>query len=725
MQLELDQLDFSELGEVSGLNLLAVVEGDDKDVSEALRVQRCHHSGCGNWGHAREDGYCRHCGRKIKDHEYSYGFPKLEISECRVVLWNGTDGKLMKKKESRTTTGGVHSMGLYEDKDHSREYVEIMEEKYDPDLAGRFVELQQVLEELELLNKRWKPPLAVFQEEYQRTLWIYPRLPKEKGWHNNITASSYIFVRELDPLKVRDIAGIGIQLCDIAEKIHKRGYVWASLKLSDLVLSRNKQKEISIYLRSRDIAWNSFPSKDLLDTCLIPWELFWEEELRDGYEVSEVYIIAALLYFLKAKAPNLLSYNPLSYPYGLPTLKLFCRADNEDTDYFESVMNQALLLNPKERGYQSVHEFKEALQQFLQLDETRRKVCCPRFDVGQALDVGDGKRENDLTPNQDAIFVSTYSLEKNSWGIFVLCDGVSTATVGGGELASGVVIETFQNWWMSQTAEEQRIICESAHTDFTRACQYLNDVVDRANRRIRRQADKLAEPEELEDAMVMGTTVTAGIICRDSMVFAWLGDSPIYRINSFLGWERLNYDHNERNYRLKEGLALDECFIEGGNALTHCAGAHFYLENHLDMSFGRSTLYPGEQILICSDGIPDYIEQESAYAANENYQMLRMASILHEYGSDTLLDASALAGVLLSGVNRVGGGVDNLSSILIRILPEGHQAQPYQRLKALGRSMQTVMRQTNLESAWIIPPGKRKNKDTSKKNSHFNSKGRK
>jgi hypothetical protein len=88
------------------------------------------------------------------------------------------------------------------------------------------------------------------------------------------------------------------------------------------------------------------------------------------------------------------------------------------------------------------------------------------------------------------------------------------------------------------------------------------------------------------------------------------------------------------------------------------------------MHFGYTCLYPGEYILISSDGVPDYIEQEAAYAYHENYQMLRITSILQHYGSDILLDAKSLATIVISIVNRVGGGYDNLSSILLSTVPE-------------------------------------------------------
>lgn len=712
-QLELEQMNFSGLGNLTEIDIIAIAKwqrGQPEIESESLSIQKCHHIGCSHWGLSREDGYCRHCGRRIKDQSYSYGFPKLELSKSSITLWNGTDGQLWKNKESRDIGNGIYSMGRYQDKEHDRDFVEILEEKYDPELSRRFVLLHQLLRELDLLDKEWKPPLAAFQEEHHRSLWIYyPWLPREKKWRN-ISAWAYIFDKDVDRIGTADIVKIGIQLCKIVEKVHHRGYLWASLKLSDLMLSKNRADEISIYLRTRDLSWNK-PEKALLDTCLIPWELFWEEELSSGYEITEVYVIAALLYFLRAKSPNLLSYNSLSYPYGLPTLKLFFEADDAGQPdplfgYFESVINQALLLHPAERIYRTVEELHLALQQLLDTCKISQNDETYRLEVGECLDVGDEKRESDMSKNQDAVFLTSFLLERDSWGMFALCDGVSTATVGSGDRASRTIIETLQSRWSSYSYQQQREICKSAGSDFARACAYLNEIADEANCLIRRQAEELAPPEKLEEALVMGSTITIGIVYHRTIAFGWLGDSPIYRISPVFGWERLNFDHNERNYRLKEGMPLEDCFIEGGNALTHCVGAHFYLENHLPMNFGRAFLHPGEHILICSDGIPDYIEQEASYARNESYQMLRIASLIYAYEKDTLIDARAMASILVSGVNRIGGGMDNLSAILIRVLPENcvFREKAYHRLKLLAKSMQAVMRQPNLQTRRVQMP---------------------
>lgn len=247
-------------------------------------------------------------------------------------------------------------------------------------------------------------------------------------------------------------------------------------------------------------------------------------------------------------------------------------------------------------------------------------------------------------------------------------------------------------------------ICSYAKSDISKAYGLLNTLVDEANAQIKELVESIGDEDTIDSALIMGTTVTTGIIYEDMMAFAWVGDSPIYRISKH-GWERLNFEDNERNFRITRGMPLEESFIEGGNALTRCVGAHYYEEDHIYMNLGYTYLYPKEHILICSDGIPDYIEQEASYAFHENYQMLRMSSIIQQYSEDSLLDANALATILISVVNGVGGGYDNLSAILIHTLIESDISleKNYLKLRSLSPTTRKIINEANLETQKINP----------------------
>lgn len=699
LQIELTDLALEPFSDATEIELLAILQpynGNAAIRSETLMIQKCHHTGCSQWGHVREDGYCKHCGRRIRDQSYTHGFRKLELDNFMVVLWNNTEGRLWKDKELQEDDTGIYSRGHYEDKSHYRNEVEIVEEKFDSNTESHFFKLYELLEQASLLDRFWKPPLAVFQENEQRTIWVYyPRVDKKPNWRS-ISVLSYILSKNnADIIAPEDIVQVGIQLCMIARKIRHHGYIWGGTKLRDLILCRDQNQTVSIYLRSKDITWYGAPKKNLLDTCLMPWELFWENnnDANINYESTEIYIIAIIMYLLASKATNLLSYNSLSYPYGLPPLSLFQNNSKLDThinevqDHLESILNPALILNPQERGYRTLQDFQVALEYLYHGHDLGWVNTSYTLDAGYGLDVGYEKCEEDFSENQDAVFVTIASLRKKQWGMFVLCDGISTATVGSGDIASTIIVSTFRDWWQKHSDGERKQICDLVSQNPEQGKQFLSDLIAQANTQIGQKVTQLASPEILQQSLIMGSTVTAGLISNGILLLCWLGDSPIYRI-SRLGWQRLNYEDNERNVRILSGMPLEECVSDAGDALTRCVGANFYTQSNLDLHFRYTSLYAGEQILICSDGIPDFIEQEPTYTHHENYQMLRISAIFNQYQKDLLLDAKAMANILIATANRVGGGYDNLSAIVINtVVTPFSNAICYEQLRLLSNNI--------------------------------------
>lgn len=461
--IELHQLDFSSLFDAKELEIVASIEDKNKQIcvqSSPLKIQKCHLSGCMQWGHSRDDGYCKHCGRRIKDYTYSCGFEKLELSTSSVILWNGKEGTLTKKKEKIEKENSIFSEGKYKDATRPLRQVKILEEKYDPEIKKRFLKLEELLRKAIISEKQWALPLACFHEEHNRIVWIYyPSYPE-----NSIDAMSYITKEdEINIFTSTDIVNIGIQLCSLIQKIHVMGYTWGSLKFSDVIITKEKNKEAALCLTTKEIALNGPPLQRLLESCFVPWELFWENSLDPRlYQATEVYIVASFLYFLAAKATNLLGYNSLSYQNSLPSLKLFKELDIDNVkkdpinDYFESVINQALILDPYERSYRNIQEFKTALESILLLPKSKSILKRYIFDIGSSLDVGREKNFHDFDQNQDDLFVTTVNIKRKNWGIFVLCDGISTATLGSGDKASRIVTNVFREWWRNTGEAEKK-----------------------------------------------------------------------------------------------------------------------------------------------------------------------------------------------------------------------------------------------------------------------------
>lgn len=699
LNIRLSDLDFSQIS-AKELDIVAIASDE---VSQPIQIQKCPHDDCHLWGHVKDDGYCKHCGRRVKKHQYTTGFTKLGISCINVTLIDGEQISLWKSKEQHEHDNSVYSIGQYQASDGQRKDVDILEEQFSEETNTRFLQLYNILENSDLLGGYWQPPLVSFQKDFNRILWIYHKLKKSE--FPSISAYDYITSKINEPLTTKDILGIGIQLCIVARKIHSYNQHWCSLRLADLVLQRKPDEKypISIYLRTRDICWQENPSPKLVDNSLIPWELYWDDS--SGCKISqasEVYIIAAAMYLLKAKSPNLLHYNPISYHYGLPSLKLF-KADlplppvekNTQDKYFESILNQALVAHPDERGYQNIKDLQTALES-LYLSTPNDHSEKFTLEIGSDLDVGDAKHTSDFTQNQDSLFVSHYTLTQQGWGLFVLCDGISTCSFGSGAEASKIVTDTFKEWWAENSEEQRKEVCMYASQNHEEGCKFLNELVNIANAKIRKKV--IQHAGEVDFSSIMGSTVTAGLIHDDMVLFSWVGDSPIFRFSKY-GWERLNFEDNERNIKLLLGRTLEEAFIDGGNAITRCIGASFYNKDHVDMHFDYTYLSANESILICSDGIPDYIEPESDLSLQENYRMMRLASIFSSYNSDSLVNSKALSSILISSANRISGGKDNLSAIVLRTLPKTFHAkvESYNRLRLLSFVRQKKLQRANAD----------------------------
>ena len=73
--------------------------------------------------------------------------------------------------------------------------------------------------------------------------------------------------------------------------------------------------------------------------------------------------------------------------------------------------------------------------------------------------------------------------------------------------------------------------------------------------------------------------------------------------------------------------------------------------------------------------------------------MLRIASLLREYENDEFLNSKAISSILISCVNKMGSGHDNLSAILIRNIPNPSVPSEtiYQHLKNLSPGMKRLL----------------------------------
>ncbi|MEW6711108.1 MAG: protein phosphatase 2C domain-containing protein, partial [Candidatus Riflebacteria bacterium] len=116
---------------------------------------------------------------------------------------------------------------------------------------------------------------------------------------------------------------------------------------------------------------------------------------------------------------------------------------------------------------------------------------------------------------------------------------------------------------------------------------------------------KAAENPELEG---MGTTLVAGLIFRNSIALAHVGDSRAYRYqNSEL--TAITKDHSLVQELIDQGKITEkEAFTHPNrNIITRAMG----VSAEVQVDRKNLTLQQGDLILICSDGLCGFVENES------------------------------------------------------------------------------------------------------------------
>ena len=249
------------------------------------------------------------------------------------------------------------------------------------------------------------------------------------------------------------------------------------------------------------------------------------------------------------------------------------------------------------------------------------------LEFASALDPG-RLRSN----NEDAVVVEAEA------GLAVLADGMGGYNAG--EVASGMATQLIRDElvpWLR--AEEGR----QASPDELR--QALQRGVDVANRAIFEAANTRPECEG------MGTTLVTAVIRGDRLVVGHIGDSRAYCLRQGR-LQRITRDHSLLQEQIDAGLITPEeaAFSTIKNLVTRAMG----VEDTVLLETQAQMLEPGDQVLLCSDGLSDMLSEQA------------IEQLLLEPGS-----AQQVCDRLAAAANEAGGR-DNISVVLARVLP----AQP-------------------------------------------------
>ena len=242
------------------------------------------------------------------------------------------------------------------------------------------------------------------------------------------------------------------------------------------------------------------------------------------------------------------------------------------------------------------------------------------FEYGAITDVGRVRANN-----EDAVTVDA------AHGVAVLADGMGGYNAG--EVASALAVDLI-------CAEMGRWLAEAAPVASARDVRRAMEIcVDNANRTIFDAANTHAAYAG------MGTTLAMAVVHGGQFLIGHVGDSRAYRWRGGV-LEQLTRDHSLLQEQIDIGLITPEEAAASGNRnlVTRALG----VEDTVLLDVREVDIAPGDQLLLCSDGLNDMVRDDE------------IAAIL---AGDALPDAKCRALVDLANER---GGRDNVSVVIVK-----------------------------------------------------------
>jgi len=144
----------------------------------------------------------------------------------------------------------------------------------------------------------------------------------------------------------------------------------------------------------------------------------------------------------------------------------------------------------------------------------------------------------------------------------------------------------------------------------------------------------------------MGSTLCCFCVLKETLIYAHVGDSRIYRFRTVL--TRLTEDHSLRQELLSTG-DLDEeeaAAFPFKNVITRAIGTNPLIEPHI----ATTPVQLGDIYFLCSDGLTDYVSDDEIEAILKKHSSIKEASI-------ELVETAKNA-----------GGNDNITIVMIKII---------------------------------------------------------
>lgn len=227
-------------------------------------------------------------------------------------------------------------------------------------------------------------------------------------------------------------------------------------------------------------------------------------------------------------------------------------------------------------------------------------------------------------------------------GVYVVCDGMGGHAAG--EIASALSVRTFHEEikkaadLLEDYAAGTTGVGKVRKRDISNMLEFA---INRASRRVHLEAQK--DPTKRG----MGTTLVGIVVSGQTGFVTYVGDSRLYLLRDGI-LEQVTEDHNVFNELVKRKKMSREKVekLAQKNAITRAVGVY----EHAEPDSLVLDLIAGDRLLLCSDGLYQYFEDD-------------LDDLAARMGGDSL--QSAVEGFIRAANEK--GGSDNITGILVNV----------------------------------------------------------
>lgn len=468
---------------------------------------------------------------------------------------------------------------------------------------------------------------------------------------NSISLKSYIQQNYLDH---DDLVNIIIRVYRIIKEINENNLILGSFDLSDFWLRNNNLS--TLYLRQCRKFLQT--PEDLDDYYFGEIENLGLIDSDGNLDVKSDITLLGKLYVALATDMKFITEDYFHERYIAYNLGLF--SDISESS-LHTWIDRTINIDVAKR-YQSLEECMDDFEYILQSryanDNQEVKL---ELNIAAETHVGVGKelkmqeRSSEMR-NEDSFLVSEKTSEEDNYSkaLLLVADGVSTSTIGTGYEASNIVKDVTDKLWNEKFKE----IKNSSDVQ-----NFVNEIIKESNKLIWEYAYK-KKGEDAKKHVIMATTLSIAIRIDNKLYCASVGDSPmlLFKGNYIIP---LNYEDNKGNEELANGCSWERYSqMDGASSLTNFIGGRNCKKEKEELIFPKILeieLVEDEYLLLCSDGLTDYIDSGASLDTKWTIDE-KLKEIIYK---DSELSVSEIVNELISTANHYGGG-DNITVILAK-----------------------------------------------------------